>query len=174
MERHQLKVIFSIRRGGLQHIRLDVSGSAETRSSAVGAPLVYLISLSYPKGLDAHRDGPATVYGGTCAVFKSMVEIGFLDIIRGSAALTQMLSSAAWHMKNENPQTPNGSADYARYSVMATSSLRRRLHEPDQRASIETIIAILAFAAYAVSYAYIYNPRYLPTNCPRISPVTRG
>lgn len=86
-------------------------------------------------------------------MFKSMVEIGFLDILRGSAALTQMLSSSAWHMKNEADEVgmAKGNADYATFSVMATASLRRMLQEPGQRASVETIIAILTFAAYAVS-----------------------
>lgn len=82
-----------------------------------------------------------------------MVEIGFLDMLRGSAALTQMLSSSAWHMEHEDGEIgmAKGNADYARFSVMATVSLRRMLQQPGQGASVETIIAILTFAAYAVS-----------------------
>lgn len=93
------------------------------------------------------------VHKGTCVVFKSMVEIGFLDMLRGSAALTQMLSSSAWHMENEAGEigSAKGNTDYATFSVMATASLRRMLQQPSQRTSVETIIAILTFAAYAVS-----------------------
>lgn len=92
----------------------------------------------------------ALVYGGSCVIFKSMIEIGFLDILQGSASLTQMLSSSAWHMKNGGTEDHESSIDYARYSLMATRALRRRLDDPAQRASLETIIAILTFAAFAV------------------------
>ncbi|KAL7917854.1 hypothetical protein ACQKWADRAFT_305755 [Trichoderma austrokoningii] len=88
------------------------------------------------------------LYGG-CVVFKSMIEIGFLNLLQGSASLTQMLSSSAWHMKSSGTEHDESSIDYARYSLMATRALRRRLDDPVQRASLETIIAILAFAAFA-------------------------
>lgn len=91
------------------------------------------------------------MYAGTCVVFKSMVEIGFLDLLQGSAALTQMISSSAWHMNGEAGENSKMDVDYARYSVMATSSLRHALSEPTKRATIETVVAILTFAAYAVS-----------------------
>lgn len=80
-----------------------------------------------------------------------MVEIGFLDLLQGSAALTQMLSSAAWHMNNEKGDGSQSQVDYARYSVMATNSLRHTLSEPTKRVTVETVVAILTFAAYAVS-----------------------
>ncbi|KAL7934760.1 hypothetical protein V8C35DRAFT_301779 [Trichoderma chlorosporum] len=89
------------------------------------------------------------LYGGGCVVFKSMVEIGFLDILQGSASLMQMLSSSAWHRKQEETGEHESSVDYARYSLMATRALRRQLDNPAQRASLETIIAILTFAAFA-------------------------
>lgn len=79
-----------------------------------------------------------------------MIEIGFLNLLQGSASLTQMLSSSAWHMKSTNAEHDESSIDYARYSLMATRALRRRLDDPIQRASLETITAILAFAAFAV------------------------
>ncbi|PON24486.1 hypothetical protein TGAM01_v206818 [Trichoderma gamsii] len=88
------------------------------------------------------------LYGG-CVVFKSMIEIGFLNLLQGSASLTQMLSSSAWHMKSTSTEHDESSIDYARYSLMATRALRRRLDDPVQRASLETITAILAFAAFA-------------------------
>lgn len=80
-----------------------------------------------------------------------MVEIGFLDLLQGSAALTQMISSSAWHMNNKPGEDSAIDVDYARYSVMATNSLRHALSEPTKRATIETVVAILTFAAYAVS-----------------------
>ncbi|OAA55125.1 hypothetical protein ISF_08046 [Cordyceps fumosorosea ARSEF 2679] len=89
------------------------------------------------------------LYGGTCVVFKSMVEIGFLHLLRGSAALTQMLSTSAWHMNNEAGGAPSSAVEHARYSVMATRSLCHMLSEPSKRVTIETIVAILTFAAYA-------------------------
>ncbi|KAJ6780148.1 hypothetical protein PWT90_01964 [Aphanocladium album] len=82
-------------------------------------------------------------------LFKSMVEIGFLDLLQGSAALTQMLSSSAWHMNNAEGEDSGSEVDYARYSVMATNSLRHMLSEPSKRVTIETVVAILTFAAYA-------------------------
>ncbi|KAH0496028.1 hypothetical protein TgHK011_009546 [Trichoderma gracile] len=89
------------------------------------------------------------LYGGGCVIFKSMIEIGFLDIVHGSASLTQMLSSSAWHRKQMGTGDHENSIDYARYSLMATRALRRQLDDPAQRASLETIIAILTFAAFA-------------------------
>ncbi|KAK4073217.1 transcriptional regulator family: Fungal Specific TF [Trichoderma aggressivum f. europaeum] len=89
------------------------------------------------------------LYGGGCVIFKSMIEIGFLDILQGSASLTQMLSSSAWHRKQVGTGDHESSIDYARYSLMATRALRRRLDDPTQRANLETIIAILTFAAFA-------------------------
>ncbi|KAH8128136.1 hypothetical protein LI328DRAFT_164264 [Trichoderma asperelloides] len=89
------------------------------------------------------------LYGG-CVVFKSMIEIGFFNLLQGSASLTQMLSSSAWHMKSSSTEDDDESSiDYARYSLMATRALRRRLDDPVQQASLETITAILAFAAFA-------------------------
>ena len=85
-------------------------------------------------------------------MFKSMVEIGFLDLLQGSAALTQMLSSSAWHMRNETEANSENKLDYARYSVMATSSLRHMLSDPSKRVTLETVVAILTFAAYAVGF----------------------
>lgn len=79
-----------------------------------------------------------------------MIEIGFFNLVQGSASLTQMLSSSAWHMKSSSTEDDESSVDYARYSLMATRALRRRLDDPVQRASLETITAILAFAAFAV------------------------
>lgn len=90
------------------------------------------------------------VYGGGCVIFKSMIEIGFLDILHGSASLTQMLSSAAWHRRQTSTGDHESSIDYARYSLMATRALRRRIDDSAQRATLETIIAILTFAAFAV------------------------
>lgn len=79
-----------------------------------------------------------------------MIEIGFLDILHGSASLTQMLSSSAWHRKHTSTGDHESTIDYARFSLMATRALRRRLDDPSQRASLETIVAILTFAAFAV------------------------
>lgn len=90
------------------------------------------------------------VYAGGCVIFKSMIEIGFLDILHGSASLTQMLSSSAWHRKPASSGDHESSIEYARYSLMATRALRRRIDNPAQRATLETIIAILTFAAFAV------------------------
>ncbi|UKZ81556.1 hypothetical protein TrVFT333_009328 [Trichoderma virens FT-333] len=89
------------------------------------------------------------LYGGGCVIFKSMIEIGFLDILQGCASLTQMLSSSAWHRKHVGTGDHESSIDYAKYSLMATRALRRRLDDPAQRANLETIIAILTFAAFA-------------------------
>lgn len=92
------------------------------------------------------------MHKGTCVVFRVMIEVGFLDLLRGSAALVQMLASSAWHVANADGTAgmAKGNEEYARYSVMATSSLRRMLYEPGHRADVETVIAILTFAAYAV------------------------
>ncbi|KAL6872457.1 hypothetical protein HDV57DRAFT_505239 [Trichoderma longibrachiatum] len=89
------------------------------------------------------------LYAGGCVIFKSMIEIGFLDILHGSASLTQMLSSSAWHRKQASSGDHESSIEYARYSLMATRALRRRIDNPAQRATLETIIAILTFAAFA-------------------------
>lgn len=54
-------------------------------------------------------------------------------------------------MNSSSAEPDELSPEYAKYSVVATRSLRQLLHDPGQRASIEAILAILTFAAYAVS-----------------------
>ncbi|KAL7947636.1 hypothetical protein V8C42DRAFT_318341 [Trichoderma barbatum] len=111
-----------------------------------GAAIFLLVS---PEQRPRARELWNHLYGGGCVIFKSMIEIGFLDILQGCASLTQMLSSSAWHRKLMGTGDHESSIDYARYSLMATRALRRRLDDPAQRASLETIIAILTFAAFA-------------------------
>jgi hypothetical protein len=115
-----------------------------------------------------------------------MLHIGFIDIVRESTALTQMLSASAWHAENHPeagtvtsspashrggggmmaPQEGDNTSDYARYSVAASRSLRKKLQKPEAKASIEVIVAVLAFAAYGVSGRGIYAvPKTLDRFC---------
>ena len=99
-------------------------------------------------------------------MFKSLLKVGFIDIVRESTALTQMLSASAWHLQGNEDDVggamggfmgkSQATDDYARYSVVATRSLRKKLCSPRSRASNEVVIAVLAFAAYGVS-----RPQYL-------------
>lgn len=82
-----------------------------------------------------------------------MLAVGFIDIVRESTALAQMLSTSAWHIGGGGGADSDGGepdVDYARYSVVATRSLRQKLSRPTSRASDEVVVAVLAFAAYAV------------------------
>ncbi|EGR46297.1 uncharacterized protein TRIREDRAFT_110323, partial [Trichoderma reesei QM6a] len=136
-------------------IDLDVGSWLQTLSRdaalrpAQYAPLPVTSQSTLQAGETFQMSTAEHVYGGGCVIFKSMIEIGYLDILRGSASLTQMLSSSAWHRKRMNIGDHESSIDYARYSLMATRSLRRQLDDPAQRTSLETILAILTFAAFA-------------------------
>jgi hypothetical protein len=85
-----------------------------------------------------------------------MLHLGFIDMVRESTALTQMLSASAWHADNPDMGSGTGGpvvvdGDSARYSVIATQSLRKKLCHPQAKASTEVLIAILAFASFGVS-----------------------
>jgi hypothetical protein len=89
-----------------------------------------------------------TVYDGTCTMFRVMIEIGFLDLVRETIALSQMLSASAWHLVHRLQCGETG--EDAKYSMITTQSLQQRLSNLATGTSNEVITTVLAFAAYAV------------------------
>ncbi|KAL2796677.1 hypothetical protein BJX66DRAFT_335661 [Aspergillus keveii] len=86
------------------------------------------------------------MYDGTCPMFRTMSKIGFLDVIRETIALSQMLSASSRHL---GLLLGNDSADSYGYSIQATNSLQARLADPAACTSDEVISVVLAFACYA-------------------------
>jgi hypothetical protein len=83
-------------------------------------------------------------------MFRTMSKIGFLDVIRETIALSQMLSASSRHL---GLLLGNDSADSYGYSIQATNSLQARLADPAACTSDEVISVVLAFACYAVGTA---------------------
>ncbi|KAL2827492.1 hypothetical protein BJY01DRAFT_255674 [Aspergillus pseudoustus] len=86
------------------------------------------------------------MYDGSCPMFRTMSKIGFLDVVRETIALSQMLSASSRHLGlilgSESP-------DAYGYSIQATNSLQERLADPVACSSDEVISIVLAFACYA-------------------------
>jgi hypothetical protein len=84
-----------------------------------------------------------------------MQAIGFTGLIRESIGLSQMLSMSCWHLDRlrENRE----STEYTKYSSVALRSLQQRLVDPTMSTSDDVIIAVMAFATYAVSISAMRN-----------------
>ncbi|KAH8805206.1 hypothetical protein F5884DRAFT_859815 [Xylogone sp. PMI_703] len=88
------------------------------------------------------------IYDGTCILFRTIREIGFVNIARESIALNQLLSVSSWHL--ENLHGNDFSVDHCKYAVVATKSLQERLGDPARATTDEVITTVLVFACYAV------------------------
>ncbi|KAL2802746.1 hypothetical protein BJX63DRAFT_437566 [Aspergillus granulosus] len=86
------------------------------------------------------------MYDGTCPMFRTMSKIGFLDVVRETIALSQLLSASSRHL---GLMLGSESPDAYGYSLQATSSLQQRLADPAACISDEVIAVVLAFACYA-------------------------
>jgi len=100
-----------------------------------------------PGGQRAHRLWDH-VYDGTCAKFRVLIAIGFIDLVRQSIALSQMLSASAWHLVHFL-RSENDTGDDAKYSLISTRALQQRLADIVTGTTDEVITAVLAAAAYA-------------------------
>ncbi|GAD91485.1 predicted protein [Paecilomyces variotii No. 5] len=88
------------------------------------------------------------VYDGTCAKFRTLIAIGFIDRVRETIALSQLLSASAWHLVHRLC-CEDDMGDDARYSMITTRSLQTQLNSLNTAISDEAITAVLACAAYA-------------------------
>ncbi|KAJ0415224.1 hypothetical protein BJY00DRAFT_317985 [Aspergillus carlsbadensis] len=86
------------------------------------------------------------MYDGTCPMFQTMRKIGFLDVVRETIALSQLLSASSRHL---GLLLSSDSPDSYGYSIQATNSLQERLADPAACTSDEVIAVVLAFACYA-------------------------
>lgn len=92
------------------------------------------------------------VYDGTCVKFQLLDRIGFLELMRETMAITQMLSASAWHLVNHlHCEVDRG--DDAKYSLQTTRALRQRLSNTVHGTNDEIIVTVLALAVHAVSNA---------------------
>lgn len=98
----------------------------------------------------------SSVYDGTCAKFRTLIALGFIDLVRESIAVSQMLSASAWHLVH-HLRCENDTGEDVQYSMISTQSLQKRLNSITTGTSDEVITAVLAFAAYAVR-AWIKDP----------------
>lgn len=90
-----------------------------------------------------------TVYDGTCPKFRVLIAIGFIDLVRESTALSQMLSASAWHLVHFL-QCEHDTGDDAKYSMISNQALQRKLNDIVTGTSDDVVTAVLAAAAYAV------------------------
>ncbi|KAL3456529.1 hypothetical protein BJX64DRAFT_39777 [Aspergillus heterothallicus] len=86
------------------------------------------------------------MYDGSCPMFRTLSMIGFLDVVRETIALSQLLSAASRHL---GLLLGSDSPDAYGYSIQATTSLQERLADPIACTSDEVISIVLAFACYA-------------------------
>ncbi|KAF7588871.1 hypothetical protein BBP40_005056 [Aspergillus hancockii] len=87
------------------------------------------------------------MYDGTCVMFRTMLDIGFLGIARESIALSQLLSTASRHL--EHLRGNDNDRDCHKYTIKATSLLQQRLRHPSVCATDEVVAAVLAFCCDA-------------------------
>ncbi|PYI18200.1 hypothetical protein BO99DRAFT_403745 [Aspergillus violaceofuscus CBS 115571] len=87
------------------------------------------------------------VYDGTCSMFRTMLDIGFLDVVRESIALSQLLSASSKHLGHL--YADDSSTDHYRYTAHATTLLQQRLGDPATCVTDEVVVAVLAFCCYA-------------------------
>lgn len=83
-------------------------------------------------------------------MFRTMLDIGFLDVVRETIALSQLLSASSKHLGHL--YADDSSTDHYRYTVHATTLLQQRLGDPATCVSDEVVVAVLAFCCYAVRY----------------------
>ncbi|KIX94724.1 uncharacterized protein Z520_09414 [Fonsecaea multimorphosa CBS 102226] len=135
------------------------SSTATTAGQSTGAVAISPVSLlaanrsdpfqsfGIEAGSRAHRLWDH-VYDGTCAKFRTLIDIGFIDLVRETIAVSQMLSASAWHLVHWC-RTEDDSGEDARYALITTRSLQQRLNNLATGTSDEVITTVLAAAAYA-------------------------
>ncbi|RDW57455.1 hypothetical protein BP6252_13793 [Coleophoma cylindrospora] len=89
------------------------------------------------------------VYDGSCAKFRTLIEIGFIDLARETIAISQMLSASAWHLVHHLRCEQDPADDDAKYTMIAAHSLQQKLNNAATNTTDEVIITVLASAAYA-------------------------
>ena len=89
------------------------------------------------------------MYDGTCPKFRTLIGIGFIDLVRETIAISQMLSASAWHLVHWC-RVEDDTGEDAKYSMITTQSLQHRLNDLATGTSNEVITTVLASAAYAV------------------------
>ncbi|EXJ66631.1 uncharacterized protein A1O5_10302 [Cladophialophora psammophila CBS 110553] len=130
-------------------------GVSNTTSQAVVGPVTVLPanrsdpfrSFGIDAGSRAHRLWDH-VYDGTCPKFRTLIDIGFIDLVRETIAVSQMLSASAWHLVHWC-RSEDDSGEDARYALITTRSLQQRLNNLATGTSDEVITTVLAAAAYA-------------------------
>ncbi|KAL2869752.1 uncharacterized protein BJX67DRAFT_391757 [Aspergillus lucknowensis] len=86
------------------------------------------------------------MYDGSCIMFRIMRKIGFLDVVRETIALSQLLSTSSRHL---GLLLGADSSDAYGYAIQATTSLQGRLADPASCTSDEVVAIVLTFACYA-------------------------
>ncbi|KAF1816076.1 hypothetical protein P152DRAFT_389663, partial [Eremomyces bilateralis CBS 781.70] len=87
------------------------------------------------------------VYDGTCIMFRTMRDFGFLNQVRQSSAFCQTMAMSSWHLAHL--RSSGSKSDHLRYSMSAVRRLQQQLDHPQDSFTDEAICAILAFACGA-------------------------
>ena len=89
------------------------------------------------------------VFDQTCVMFQIMQNIGFVNLVRQTAAFCQLLAMSSWHLIHLNHS--GSPKEHLRLSLSATQDLQKQINDPLQCGSDNTIGAVLVFACCAVS-----------------------
>jgi len=89
------------------------------------------------------------VFDQTCVMFQIMQKIGFVNLVRQTAAFCQLLAMSSWHLMHLNHS--GSPKEHLRLSLSATQDLQKQINDPLQCGSDNTIGAVLVFACCAVS-----------------------
>ncbi|KAH8821788.1 hypothetical protein F5884DRAFT_894521 [Xylogone sp. PMI_703] len=155
------KIDASTRRRIRSHVRADQHrrNNTQRQPSAIRVNVTPLLDRSLqslpepatPFDLDENRRSHQLwnhIHDGTCAKFRALVAIGFIDLVRNTIAISQVLSAAAWHLVYQlNFERDRG--EHNRYSMMTAQSLQQRLNSHATSTTDEVIITVLASAAFA-------------------------
>lgn len=96
-----------------------------------------------------HADG-REVYDGTCPKFRTLVAVGFVDLVRETIAVPQLLSFSSWHLVHRQ-KCDIDRGDDAWFSMVSQRSLQQYLNQSIAFVNDDAIVAVLAHAIYAVS-----------------------
>jgi hypothetical protein len=88
------------------------------------------------------------LYDETCIMFRTMRDIGFLNLIRDTPAFLQLLSMSSWHLDHLN--TSYEANDYLSYSFKSIKRLRNELAVSNQYPTDAAIATLLVFVASSV------------------------
>jgi hypothetical protein len=88
------------------------------------------------------------VYDGTCIMFRTMRDIGFLNVVGESARFLLLHCASCRHIEHLRPNAK--SSEHYLFSALAIQSLQKLINDPMNCIRDDAVGTVLAFACYAV------------------------